>query len=172
MAPAATSGSDTARRTATISGSKPTTLCTWPPASTPCTIRASAPASAAARAARAKATWTSTRAPPARASNQPAPQPKGERHPWHALFDRHLEALVLVEVEHEVDAERTVRCPHDRADLLAQTAVIGTSPSSDAAAQLAQAREVVARGEHPGIVSSAARLYEGGRVVNGGGGSW
>ena len=65
MPPAATSGSETARRTATISASRPTTLCTWPPASTPCTIRPSAPASAAARAACAEATWTSTRAPPA-----------------------------------------------------------------------------------------------------------
>ena len=55
------------RRTSARSGNKPTTLWTWPPASTPCTISASAPASAAALAASAEATCTSTRAPPTRA---------------------------------------------------------------------------------------------------------
>ena len=95
--PAASSGSDTARRTSASSGSRPTTLWTWPPASTPCTISASAPASAAARAASAEATCTSTRAPPARArADQLGTQSERERHPRHALLDRHLEALVLL----------------------------------------------------------------------------
>ena len=109
MPPAATSGSDTARRTCDDQRQQPTTLCTWPPASTPCTITASAPASAAARAACTEATWTSTRAPPARArATSLGTQPERERHPRHALFDRDLDALVLLEVEHDVHAERAV----------------------------------------------------------------
>jgi hypothetical protein len=65
------------------------------------------------------------RAAGARPGDQFGTQPKRERHPRHALFDRHLEALVLLEIEHEVHAERAVRRPHDRADLLTQARWIG-----------------------------------------------
>jgi hypothetical protein len=81
-----------------------------------------------------------TRATGVRAGNQFATQPEGERQPRHALFDRHLQALVLLEIEHEVHAERAVRRSHDRADLLSQARWIG--PRSAQRPQAARPRHL------------------------------
>ena len=59
------------------------------------------------------------------ASDQLATHPEGERDPRNAFLSRDLEAFVLLEVEHEVHAERAVGRAADRADLLAQRRRLG-----------------------------------------------
>jgi len=54
------------------------------------------------------------------ASDQLRTEPEGERHDWRALFENHLEPFVLLEVEHQVHAERAIRKARERADLFAQ----------------------------------------------------
>ena len=45
---------------------------------------------------------------------------EGERHDRRALFNGHLEPLVLLKIEHKIHAERSIRHPPDRSDPLAQ----------------------------------------------------
>ena len=54
------------------------------------------------------------------AGNQVRTKPERERHDRRALLNRHLEPLVLLEIEHQIHAKRTVRNPRDLADPVAQ----------------------------------------------------
>jgi hypothetical protein len=60
-----------------------------------------------------------------RARDQLRTKPERERHDRRTLLNSHLESLVLLKIEHEIDAKRAIRYPPDRADLVAQDPQLG-----------------------------------------------
>ena len=126
MPPAATSGSDTARRTAADQRqqARPRSAHGRRPRRPERSGRRRRHLRGRARRV-AEATWTSTRAPPARARATSSRRSPNENDTHGTRSSTATRGARPVDVEHEVHAERAVRRPRDRADLLAQDRRIG-----------------------------------------------